>query len=105
MGWIVNLVFFPYGKDFRRHRRLLNDYFNQKKCASYESIQGLEARRLIQSFTVDPEHFVDHLYRLVDPCFEISRDGSYFEADSPLQLSYGLYTVMKFRKTTTRTFA
>ncbi|KAF9552265.1 cytochrome P450 [Agrocybe pediades] len=63
MGFVSNLVFFPYGENFRRHRRLLNEYFHQKKCISYQGVQEQEAHRLIHSLEASPEKFEDHLNR------------------------------------------
>ncbi|KAF9552269.1 cytochrome P450, partial [Agrocybe pediades] len=63
MGFASSLVFFPYGENFRRHRRLLNQYFHQKKCVSYQGVQKREAHRLIHSLAASPEKFEDHLNR------------------------------------------
>ncbi|KAF9554263.1 cytochrome P450 [Agrocybe pediades] len=63
MGFVSNIVLFPYGENFRRHRRLLNQYFHQKKCLSYQRVQVQEARRLLLNLARSPEKFEDHLNR------------------------------------------
>ncbi|KAF4615430.1 hypothetical protein D9613_003540 [Agrocybe pediades] len=60
MGFANNLVFFPYGDDFRRHRRLLNEYFHQKKCISYQAIQSQAAHKLLQNLVATPEKSHTH---------------------------------------------
>ncbi|KAF8885565.1 cytochrome P450 [Gymnopilus junonius] len=63
MGWAYNVGFFSYGERFRKHRRMLNDYLNHKKCQSYLPLQALEGRRLVQNLLYNPDRFGDHLNR------------------------------------------
>ncbi|KAF8156552.1 cytochrome P450, partial [Crassisporium funariophilum] len=63
MGWVNNMVFFPYGKRFHKHRKMLNEYLSHEKCENYLHIQSLEARRLLQNLLDTPENFNDHLNR------------------------------------------
>ncbi|KAF8977284.1 cytochrome P450 [Cyathus striatus] len=39
MGWSPIVTFLSYGKRFQKHRRLLQEYLNQKQCLSYQSMQ------------------------------------------------------------------
>ncbi|KDR72308.1 hypothetical protein GALMADRAFT_102042 [Galerina marginata CBS 339.88] len=63
MGWEHTLTFFPYGKRFHKHRKMLNEYFSRDKCVDYLPFQALEARRLLQNLHSAPENFYDHLNR------------------------------------------
>ena len=52
-----------YGKEFRQHRRMLNEYFNQEKCVGYRVHQAAEAKKLVRNIINTPEAFMDHLSR------------------------------------------
>ncbi|KAG5641232.1 hypothetical protein DXG03_005689, partial [Asterophora parasitica] len=49
MGWVRSLTFTGYGKLFRKHRRMLQEYLNPKKVVIYQPIQAREARVLLQN--------------------------------------------------------
>jgi len=63
MGWEKCVAFMPYGKEFRQHRRMLNEYFNQEKCVGYRVHQAAEAKKLVRNIINTPEAFMDHLSR------------------------------------------
>jgi len=63
MGWANNVGFMPYGKRFRQHRRMLNEYLNQEKCVGYRALQVAEAKRLVINILKKPEAYTDHLSR------------------------------------------
>jgi len=46
MGWNPNLAFTGYGKTFRKHRRLYEQYLSRQSIVQYRSIQLRETRRL-----------------------------------------------------------
>ncbi|TFK36152.1 cytochrome P450 [Crucibulum laeve] len=61
MGWGDNVTFFPYGKRFQKHRKMLQEYFHQKKCEAYFPLQAQEAQRLLQNFMSNPNDFGNHI--------------------------------------------
>ncbi|KAF8885537.1 cytochrome P450 [Gymnopilus junonius] len=94
MGWEHDMAFFPYGKRFHQHRKMLNEYFNHEKCADYLPFQAVEAHRLVQRLLSHPEKFNDHLnwfatavilrinygHELIsnnDPYFKVVSDAAY----------------------------
>ncbi|KAF9002171.1 cytochrome P450 [Cyathus striatus] len=56
MGWFPTLTFLPYGKQFQKHRRLLQEYLNQKQCPSYQPLQTRQARRLLAHIADNPQN-------------------------------------------------
>ncbi|KAF9002124.1 cytochrome P450 [Cyathus striatus] len=63
MGWGPTLTFLPYGKRFQKHRRLLQEYLNQKRCLSYHPLQTQLARRLLVNLSDNPNKWMKHLQR------------------------------------------
>lgn len=53
MNNIRNVGFLPYGKDFQRHRRMFQEFFNKTTSLNYHVIQLREARLLAQNLAVD----------------------------------------------------
>jgi len=63
MGWVRALSLMRYGKRFHKHRKLLQDYLNQKQCMTYQPIQAREAGVLLQNILSDEERRDDFLSR------------------------------------------
>ncbi|KAF9002170.1 cytochrome P450 [Cyathus striatus] len=63
MGWVPTLTFLPYGKKFQKHRRLLQEYLNEKQCMSYQRLQSQHARRLLLHLMENPRNFMHHFQR------------------------------------------
>ncbi|KAF8977340.1 cytochrome P450 [Cyathus striatus] len=61
MGWFPIVTFLPYGKQFQRHRRILQEYLHQKQCLSYHPLQTQYARRLLVNLSDDPNKCIKHL--------------------------------------------
>ncbi|KAF9459534.1 cytochrome P450 [Collybia nuda] len=49
MGWNATMALLPYGKQLRRHRRMVQQYLASSKCLDYQPIQRREARSLLQN--------------------------------------------------------
>lgn len=54
MGWTPTLTFIGYGKQFQKHRKLLQ-YLKLKSCAAFYPLLTEEARNLVQNLKVNPE--------------------------------------------------
>ncbi|KAF9540659.1 cytochrome P450 [Agrocybe pediades] len=63
MGWVKTLVFTQYGKDWVKHRKLLNDYFDPATSHSYEPYQAIVAQRLVKGLFENPGNFAMHVNR------------------------------------------
>ena len=44
-----------YGRQFQKHRRLLEEYLNKNQCVSYRPIQARETGLLLQTLLLDDE--------------------------------------------------
>ena len=51
------------GPRFRKHRRFINQVFNQKAVVSFRPLQEKEILILLDGLLHDPDRFVDHLRR------------------------------------------
>ncbi|KAF8991684.1 cytochrome P450 [Cyathus striatus] len=76
MGWTPSVVFMPYGKQFHKHRRLLQGELNKNICLSYYPIQRTEMEKLLTSLMHNPEQYEDHFFR--------------FTASIIVKITYGL---------------
>ncbi|KAF8991683.1 cytochrome P450 [Cyathus striatus] len=76
MGWIPSVVFLPYGKQFHKHRRLLQGELNKNICLSYYPIQETRTGELLTSLMHNPEQYEDHFFR--------------FTASIIVKITYGL---------------
>ncbi|KAF9002128.1 putative O-methylsterigmatocystin oxidoreductase [Cyathus striatus] len=63
MGWTRTLSMLPYGKRFQKHRRLLQEYLNQKQCLTYQPLQTQLARRLLVRLVDNPQDWRSHFER------------------------------------------
>ncbi|KAF9446191.1 cytochrome P450 [Macrolepiota fuliginosa MF-IS2] len=95
MGWNTAVGFAHYGKTFQKQRRLLQQYFSQKKVAEYQGLQTAQARRLVLELARGKEKtddilrefgttiivqiaFGHDMYSENDPNYdELSRDNGY----------------------------
>ncbi|TFK36163.1 cytochrome P450 [Crucibulum laeve] len=85
MGWNAVLTFLPYGKQFQKHRTLIQDYFSRKKCESYQHYQIEETRVLLHQLSENPKAYDDHLKRfatgiIMQTCYgyEVKSDNDIF---------------------------
>ncbi|KAF9526217.1 cytochrome P450 [Crepidotus variabilis] len=63
MGWELASTHMRYGPRFRKHRRFINQFFNQKAVAGFRPLQEKEILILLEGMMHDPDRFVDHLRR------------------------------------------
>ncbi|TFK33315.1 cytochrome P450, partial [Crucibulum laeve] len=99
MGWVPTLTFIRYGKQFQKHRRLLQQYLSRDKCVSYQPIQTRETLRLLRSLLTSPEQYDHHFSSFAtaitmqiayghqintdeDPYVEITKDVGYAISNS-----------------------
>jgi hypothetical protein len=65
MGAFPVLGFLGYGKRFQKHRKLFHSAFSQAQCHTFEKIQMMEARVLVNSLIITPESYDWHVRRFV----------------------------------------
>ncbi|OCH88065.1 CyP450 monooxygenase [Obba rivulosa] len=65
MGVMISLLglewdpgFMPYGPKWRKHRRLIQQYFNPEPAKGYQSLQLKKAHHLLQHLRRDPANFL-----------------------------------------------
>ncbi|KAF8890710.1 cytochrome P450 [Infundibulicybe gibba] len=63
MGWQGASTHVRYGPRFRKHRRFINQTFNQRASPSFRPLQEQEALVLLNGFTESPHLFVQHFRR------------------------------------------
>ncbi|KAF9261873.1 cytochrome P450 [Marasmius fiardii PR-910] len=49
MGWTSSLTFLPYGKEFLKHRKMIQGFFGKKEILAYDHILVEEARLLVKN--------------------------------------------------------
>jgi hypothetical protein len=65
MGAFPVLGFLGYGKRFQKHCKLFHSAFSQAQCHTFEKIQMMEARVLVNSLIITPESYDWHVRRFV----------------------------------------
>ncbi|KAF4611646.1 hypothetical protein D9613_003745 [Agrocybe pediades] len=75
MGWESASTHQRYGPRFRKHRRFINQIFNQRAISAFRPLQDREVLILLENMLNAPEAFVDHLRR--------------FAAATILEITYG----------------
>ena len=63
MGWDCVVTHLPYGARFRKHRRLIQDGFNQNAILAYRPTQEQESIILLDGFLKTPTAFIPHVRR------------------------------------------
>ncbi|KDQ34018.1 hypothetical protein PLEOSDRAFT_152351 [Pleurotus ostreatus PC15] len=63
MGWDHNVAFFPYGRRFRKHRKLLQSYLSQQFTANFRPIQEFNARYLAKGLVENTRDFKYYISR------------------------------------------
>ena len=63
MGWNFSLPNIPYGAQFRKHRRWMMEYFNEKAILRLQPLQRTETNTLLLGLIETPEEFVGHMRR------------------------------------------
>ncbi|EDR09464.1 uncharacterized protein LACBIDRAFT_190116 [Laccaria bicolor S238N-H82] len=63
MGWRNASTHLRYGPRFRKHRRLMNDVFNQRATAQFQSLQEKETLTLLDGLLNSPTAYIDHFKR------------------------------------------
>ncbi|KAF8989155.1 cytochrome P450 [Cyathus striatus] len=76
MGWKAAITMMPYGKRFQKHRRLLQEYLNEKQCVSYQPLQTKSTRHLLARLIDNPDNWMKHLER--------------FSAEIIVKIAYGI---------------
>ncbi|TFK48071.1 cytochrome P450 [Heliocybe sulcata] len=61
MGWDFNFAFMPYGKQWRKSRRIFHQHFNRPAVSRYRSVISQKTRRLLSSLLTEPEDFLQHI--------------------------------------------
>ncbi|KAI0313057.1 cytochrome P450 monooxygenase [Amylostereum chailletii] len=64
MGWSASLPNIPYGDKFRKHRRWMMEYFNEKAIVGFQPLQRSEVNVLLMGFLNTPQAFMSHVRRL-----------------------------------------
>ncbi|KAF9258225.1 cytochrome P450 [Marasmius fiardii PR-910] len=49
IGWTSALAFLPYGKEFLKHRKMIQGFFEKKRILTYDQILAEEARLLVKN--------------------------------------------------------
>jgi hypothetical protein len=62
MGWDASLPQLPYGPRFRKHRRLIREYFIGS-VSTFRSTQRREAYVLLGGLLESPDAFLQHIRR------------------------------------------
>ncbi|KAL0568633.1 hypothetical protein V5O48_013352 [Marasmius crinis-equi] len=63
-GWVPSLTFLKYGKQFLKHRRMLQQYFGRKEILSFDHIIQEEARLLVGNLSnASPGDHLDYVHR------------------------------------------
>lgn len=60
MGWSINVAVMPYGEEWRKRRKVCQKHFNAKAAQSYELLQTMKVRQLLQGLLDTPEQFEAH---------------------------------------------
>ncbi|KAL4261411.1 cytochrome P450 family protein [Pleurotus pulmonarius] len=63
LGWEHNVAFFPYGRRFRKHRKLLQSMLTQQSVVKYRPIQLINSRHLVKGLMGNPKDFEHHISR------------------------------------------
>ncbi|KAL6300908.1 cytochrome P450 [Sparassis latifolia] len=58
MGWEADVAIMPYGPRWRKHRKMLQEYFNYNKCLTYRGDQAREVHALLKVLLTAPEQFL-----------------------------------------------
>ncbi|KAF9478585.1 cytochrome P450 [Pholiota conissans] len=75
MGWSSASTHMRYGPRFRKHRRFINQAFNQRAISAFRPLQEKEILVLLEGMQNNPNAFVDHIRR--------------FAAATILKITYG----------------
>ena len=84
------------GPRFRKHRRFINQVFNQKGISAFRPLQEKEILVLLEGMLHHPDEFVDHFRRLVNVLIRtsITYDPTFIDMLPPQFLK--LHTVMTY---------
>ena len=63
MGWTSTLTVLPYGDKFRKHRRLMQEYFRPRALPNYYPLIELEVAIFIEELVKTPKNFRIHFRR------------------------------------------
>ncbi|KAF8968747.1 cytochrome P450 [Flammula alnicola] len=63
MGWSSASTHLRYGPRFRKHRRFINQAFNQRAISAFRPLQETEILVLLEGLQDNPGAFVDHFRR------------------------------------------
>ncbi|KAA1466823.1 cytochrome P450 [Dentipellis sp. KUC8613] len=63
MGWDSVITNMPYGERFRKHRRLIQDHFNQQAALEFRPLQRRESCLLLAGLLDAPDAFDRHVRR------------------------------------------
>ncbi|PPQ69577.1 hypothetical protein CVT24_001377 [Panaeolus cyanescens] len=75
MGWKNASTHMRYGPRFRKHRKFINQTFNQRAVSAFRPLQEKATSVLIEDLVHEPDAFLDHLRR--------------FAASTILKITYG----------------
>ena len=74
MGWGWSFGMMNYGEQWKRHRKLFHQHFNQNAVDKYQHIQMRESRALLRRIRTNPDKFMDHIRMYV---YQVSRVTTY----------------------------
>lgn len=58
-------TFIPYGEQWRKYRRMIQQYFNSRAIISYRPLQEYEVRKLLEDLRIDPQAYRRHVKRFI----------------------------------------
>jgi cytochrome P450 len=61
MNWRISLALMPYGRWWRRHRRLFHEHFHPNAVKKYYPIQRQEVQAFLRRLLVSPDDFFHHV--------------------------------------------
>lgn len=60
---IISATFLQYGEEWRKHRRMIQQYFNTRAIIAYRPQQEHEVNSLLEDLRRDPKDFRRHVKR------------------------------------------
>jgi cytochrome P450 len=61
MGWGWSFGMMSYGDQWKKHRKVFHQYFNQNAVEKYHHIQIRESRVLLKHLIENPDDFLHHI--------------------------------------------
>lgn len=91
-SWFIHIIVVPSGPRFRKHRRFINQIFNQRAISAFRPLQEREVLTLLDNMLRAPESFVDHFRQCVLSSKPVGcklKARARFSAATILEIAYG----------------